>query len=314
MSGAEFGGTLPGLEGTDYTFNSEDTFRYFAANGLTLLRIPIQWERMQPRLRGPLEFNYLSGLKREVGWARQYGMSVVIEIQNFGRYSVDQGGWYQEYILDNWYDGQIRVSGDDLADFWVRMSNEFRWDPAVYAYDLMNEPHDMGDADWLSISQSVLLAIRGNGDNKLIMVPGNSWSGLANWSWVHGDWGWIWDPADNFAYEAHFYFDWDGSGNYVNGFDDGMWNRTIDAAYNFVNWCNQNGARCYVGEYGVPDDDPRWLSVLDSVLSVFDVAGFDGTYWSAGEWWGDYSLSVQPRENFSQHRPQMQVLWNHLGW
>jgi endoglucanase len=80
LSGAEFGEALPGMEGTDYTFNSEETFRYFASNGLTLLRIPIQWERVQPAPGGPLEANYLAGLKRNIDWARTYGMSVIIEI------------------------------------------------------------------------------------------------------------------------------------------------------------------------------------------------------------------------------------------
>jgi endoglucanase len=312
LSGAEFGQALPGAEGTDYTFNSEQSFQYFARNGLTLLRIPIQWERMQPRLSGPLDSNYLGGLKREIAWAQQYGMSVIIEIQNFGRYTLDQGGWSQECVIDN-LDCAVRVMTPDLADFWVRMSNEFMFEPTVYAYDLMNEPHDMGIADWKAISQTVLLAIRGNNDNKLVMVPGDSWSGAASWVSVHGPGGWIWDPANNFAYEAHLYFDPDASGGYAQPFDDGVWDRALGAVNSFVGWCTQNGARCYVGEYGVPDNDPRWLPVLDAVLSVLDNAAVDGTYWSAGESWGDYPLSVQPQQNFTVDRPQMQVLWSHLG-
>ena len=46
---------------------------------------------------------------------------------------------------------------------------------------------------------------------------------------------------------------------------------------------------------------------------MMDQAGVNGTYWSAGEWWGDYSLSVQPQNNFVVDRPQMPVLLNHLG-
>jgi endoglucanase len=312
MSGAEFGQALPGVEGTDYTFNSEQTFQYFAANGLTLLRVPIQWERMQPQLTGPLEPNYLAGLKREIAWAKLYGMSVIIEIQNFGRYTLDQGGWTQDCVIDN-FDCSNPVVTSDLSDFWVHMSNEFRFEPTVCAYDLMNEPHDMGNADWKASSQTVLQAIRANGDNKLIMVPGDGWSGAATWVDVHGPLGWISDPANNFSYEAHLYFDPDASGEYAEPFDDSVWDRSMEAVNSFVGWCNQNGVRCYVGEYGVPDDDARWLSVLDAVLSVLDNAGIDGTYWSAGEWWGDYPLSVQPQQNFMVDRPQMQVLWAHLG-
>jgi endoglucanase len=313
LSGAEFGAALPGVEGVDYTFNSEQTFQYFASKGLTLLRIPIQWERMQPELSGSLNSGYLAGLKRDIAWAKKYAMSVIIETQNFGRYSVDLGGGYQEYAIDNFYNGVLQVSGANLADFWIRMSNQFQQEDTVYAYDLMNEPHDMGDADWKVISQNVLTAIRDNGDNKLIMVPGDSWSGAASWVDVHGPTGWIMDPANNFAYEAHLYFDQDASGTYAAPFDADVWKRATGAANSFIDWCNQNGARCYLGEYGVPDNDPQWLAVLDTVLSMMDQAGVDGTYWSAGEWWGDYPLSVQPQNGFMLDRPQMPVLVSHLG-
>ena len=313
LSGAEFGEALPGVEGFDYTFNSEQTFQYFAAKGLTLLRIPIQWERMQPELSGSLNSSYLAGLKRDIAWAKQYGMSVIIEIQNFGRYSVNEGGVYREYAVDNFYGGVLQVSSANLADFWIRMSNEFQFEPTVYAYDLMNEPHDMGIADWKTISQTVLMAIRNNGDNKLIMVPGDSWSGAASWVGVHGPAGWIVDPANNFEYEAHLYFDADASGEYADPFDAGVLNRATNAVNSFIGWCNNNGARCYLGEYGVPDNDPQWLGVLDVVLSLLDNAGLDGTYWSAGEFWGNYPLSVQPTDNFMVDRPQLPVLAAHLG-
>lgn len=313
MSGAEFGGALPGVQGVDYTFNSPATFQYFASKGLKLIRLPIMWERMQPQLRQPLNPAYLAGVKQSINNARQVGATVIIEIQNFGRYSIDfgDGNGYNEYIIDNWYNGNIVVSRDDLADFWVRMSNEFKWDPAVYAYDLMNEPHDMGAADWMGITQSVLLAVRNNLDNKLIMIPGNDWSSAARWQDNH-PWAWISDPANNFAYEAHCYFDWDGSGNYSGGYEDGAPQRALDSLANFVQWCQWNNVRGYVGEYGVPGDDPRWLPVLDGFLTALDAAGFDGTSWSAGEWWGNNRLSLQPTFNYTVDKPQIAVLQNHL--
>ena len=47
VAGAEFGmSNLPGTLGRDYTFNSENTFRYFADKGLGLIRFPLLWERM----------------------------------------------------------------------------------------------------------------------------------------------------------------------------------------------------------------------------------------------------------------------------
>ena len=58
----------------------------------------------------------------------------------------------------------------------------------------MNEPHDMGVANWSQISQTVVTAIRGNGDNKLLMIPGDGWSGAIT-------------EADNYqyGYQDNFY-------------------------------------------------------------------------------------------------------------
>ena len=53
-----------------------------------------------------------------------------------------------------------------------------------------------------------------------------------------------------------------------------------------------HGKRGFVGEYGVPDDDGRWLDILDSALKYLQENGVNGTYWSAGPRWGDYKLAV----------------------
>jgi hypothetical protein len=52
--------------------------------------------------------------------------------------------------------------------------------------------------------------------------------------------------------------------------------------------------RGFVGEFGVPNDDPRWRGVLRSFLNALDNAGTEGCAWAAGEWWGNYRLVVSP--------------------
>src|SRR5205085_2256206 len=66
---------------------------------------------------------------------------------------------------------------------------------------------------------SVLNAIRANQDDKLVLIPGDSWSSANRWVTVHGPAGWIEDPANNFVYEAHQYFDSDESGTYRLSYD-----------------------------------------------------------------------------------------------
>ncbi|HWQ53901.1 MAG TPA: cellulase family glycosylhydrolase [Bryobacteraceae bacterium] len=300
LCGAEFGETaLPGIPGTNYTWNSEASFRYFGAKGLGLIRIPVLWERLQPEAYGPLESEYLAGLRANLDWAAASVCRVIIDVQNFGRY-------------------YGRVAGPEtLADLWVRLVLAFGDHPALYGWGLMNEPHDTGATRWMEASQAVVTAIRATGDTTLILVPGEAWSSARRWPDVHGAQAWIRDPADNFAYEAHQYFDRDGSGRYRRTYEDELARdpalalRGPERLSPFVAWCRANGVRGYLGEYGVPDTDIRWYGVLDLFLSALDDAGFDGTYWAAGEWWGAYPLSVQPAGGFD--RPQMAVLEAHLG-
>ena len=320
LAGAEFGeNKIPGSLNTDYTYNSEASFRYFGDKNLTLIRLPIRWERLQPTLDGPLEALNLNALKRDIGWAKAHGDRVIIDVHNYGRYKINEGGAVKEYVIDNFYDGVTKVSGANLADLWLKLSNEFKLEPVVYAYDLMNEPHDMGTADWKSISQAVLTAIRNHGDDKLIMVPGDNYSSADRWPVVHGPVSWISDPAGNFVYEAHQYFDRDNSGTYTRTYDQELALNPNLATVgqtrlaHFVDWCRSNGVKGFLGEYGIPGNDPRWDTVLDNFLRSLDDAGFDGSYWAAGEWWGPYSLSIQPQSNFSIDKPHLGTLAKHLA-
>ncbi len=322
VAGAEFGqGNLPGTLGRDYTFNSEATFRYFAEKGLGLIRLPLRWERLQHTPGGPLDEAYLAGVKSNVAWAKAHGAEVILDVHNFARYSVPVGASLETYVIDNrGPDGTVKITAAHLADLWVRLSNEFKFERTVYAYGLMNEPHDMGQANWKAISQTVLNAIRANQDDKLVLIPGDSWSSGNRWVSVHGPAAWIEDPANNFAYEAHQYFDSDESGTYKLTYDaelarnSGLGTVGSSRIAHFLTWCQANGVRGIVNEYGIPYNDPRWAAVLDDFLRALDAAGVDGAYWAAGEWWpASDMLSVQPAANFTQDRPQMTTLQAHLG-
>lgn len=330
IAGAEFGTSPPwapdfsnenpGTHGNEYWYNSEDTFRYFGRKGLTLFRIAIRWERIQPQLSQPLDADELNLLKTNIQWAKNHGCRVIIDIHNFGRYFKMVSSTRTECIIDNQYGGSVQISTADFCDLWVRLSAGFRSEPAVYAYGLMCEPHDMGTADWKQISQACLRAIRNTGDNKLILVSGDSWSAAHLWLAAHGPDSWITDPADNFAYEAHCYFDQDNSGSYAMTYDEefaldpDLPDRGRNRLKVFVDWCASNGVRGFLGEYGVPDGDSRWYEVvLERFLRDLDAVKMDGCYWAAGEWWGNYALSVQPQDNFTTDRPQLATLLRHRG-
>src|ERR1051325_9586625 len=81
VAGAEFGeNTIPGTIGRSHTYNSLTTFQYFASRSLSLIRLPIRWERLQPVLRGPLDPVNLASLKQDVAWAQATGCQIVLDV------------------------------------------------------------------------------------------------------------------------------------------------------------------------------------------------------------------------------------------
>jgi endoglucanase len=178
----------------------------------------------------------------------------------------------------------------------------------------MNEPHDLGHSSWKAISQAGVDAIRAEGDGRLILVAGDGWSKAHTFSSSNGSDAWIHDSHANFAYEAHCYFDHDGSGRYFRSFDQelakepDLAGRALRRLNHFQDWCTKNNVRGFVGEYAAPGNDPRWLAVLKQFQAAMDESGMQSCYWAGGEEWANNSSAIQPRDGFRTDAPQMAIL------
>src|SRR5580700_3914738 len=330
VSQAEWGDPLNETEGVgNYTYATAPTFDYFAARALPFIRLQVKWERLQPTLNGPLDTTQLGYLQQDVAYAQAAGAVVSICPHNEARYATleSQVANYDSdaCIIDNPCPGSpVNVTSDNFVNFWVQMSNVFKDDATVVAYDLTNEPHDMGVANWATIAQAAVSAIRNNGDTKTIMIEGDGWANATYWAMYNGDTPFITDPANNYYYEAQLYFDSDFSGTYAETYDQELAANPDLAVVGdtrlapFVSWCQTNSVPCYLGEYGIPNTDPRWLNVLDNFLIVLDQAQMPGTYWAAGELWATVPtcscsfLSVEPSSNFTTDAEQLPTLLGHL--
>jgi len=51
----------------------------------------------------------------------------------------------------------------------------------------------------------------------------------------------------------------------------------------FIEWCARNRVQGFVGEFGVPGVDRRWLKILVGFLRAIDQAGIESCWWDAGE-------------------------------
>src|SRR5690606_27289086 len=160
-------------------------------------------------------------------------------------------------------------------------------------YGLMNGSHGMRqDTPWFDIADGMIDSIRTTDTQSAIMVGGPSYSSSKEWPRVSDNLRLLVDPSHNLIYEAHVYFDDTSEGVYNESYDDEHASPStgVDRLAPFVNWLNQNGVRGFVGEYGIPDDDPRWKVVLDNALQYLKENGVNGTYWAAGSRWGTNRL------------------------
>ena len=305
LAGAEFGvdrglsNQTPGTHGLDYHYNGSRTIQAIADKDLQFIRLPFRWERVQPQLAGPLNFEELARIETVLLTAQQQGLVVLLDLHNYGRYRIATPTGVIDAVIDQPYGGQVLVDRNDLADVWRRLAARFADSPVVVAYGLMNEPHDLGDSNWREISQLAVDSIRQVDSHKCIVVPGDGWSSAPRFTEFNGPEAWIDDPADNVAYEAHCYFDHDAAGKYVLSYDQErqrdpqLAERGAERLGDFLIWLQRNNVPGVVGEMGVPTDDPRWCLLLADATAQAAAQNVPVCLWSAGEWWGEYRLSLQ---------------------
>ena len=218
---SKFSNTNPGRYQTRYHYDRQASFDYLAGRDIGHVRIPFRWERLQPELGGPLDGDEVRRLRGVIGRARAAGLEVVLDMHNYGAYYLSNGSEGVRRPI-----GSRHVSLAHFAAVWRKIAAEFGSVDGVVGYALMAEPYDLPAKNrlsparvWEKASQRALDAIRSTGDDTLVSVAGYAWSALSRWHRVHPD-GWIHDPAENFLYEAHHYWDRDHSGSYERGYAD----------------------------------------------------------------------------------------------
>jgi aryl-phospho-beta-D-glucosidase BglC (GH1 family) len=280
IAGGEFGGTA-GTHNYQYHYPTLSELAYYAGKGVDFIRLPIGWERVQDALGGPLDLaGDVALIKQVLADAASLGMDVIIDVHNYGRYKGVAIG------------APGGPTTAQFADFWKKMAIEFKDQPALVGYDLMNEPHSMPAGAWKAAAQAATDAIRTVDMKSIIYVEGEGWSGAHSWLQFNKDLI-INDPANKIVYQAHQYFDNDNSGTYNETYDgEGAYAMVGVARLEpFVEWLKANNLKGMIGEFGVPSNDARWLDVLKNTLDYMKANNLDGTAWGGGTWWGtDYVM------------------------
>lgn len=299
-------GIMPGTYGTDYLYPNEPYFDYYQSKGLTIIRLPVKWKRIQQTLGGPLFEDDMLRLDAVMAMARERGMKVILDLHDYGEYKIGS----TVYKL-----GTTQLPHSYLADLWQKVAARYVNEEALFGYDIMNEPK-LTNTVWFDAAQATINAIRQEDSQKWIFVEGLQYSSAWGWVKYGGDiLKNLNDPSNRIIFSAHSY--WDGGvGQYNSTY--GQMNRypTVGVAHvnPFVEWCNLNGVNGHVGEYGIPWTDTNFLAewnvVLNNFLAHVQANNIGGTYWRGGPGSGNYNLTSEPAANGTE-RPAMSILQNY---
>jgi endoglucanase len=282
LSGLEFGtGVYPGVLNVNYVEPTHAEIDYYASQGLNIIRLPFDWERLQPTMDGPLDQNYLSLIKDVVSYAASKGMTVDLDLNNFGLY-------YGQEI------GSAAVPNSAFANIWSQLASAFASSPNVI-FGLMGEPYEQTPQQWLTSANDAIAAIRATGATQEILVPGTDYTGGESWessgnaSVMSG----IVDPDMNFAYEIHQYLDADSSGDSTSVVSPEI---GVDRLTEVTEWAQSIGAKLFLAEFGVSSDsasltaNQNMLNYMAKNTNVWQGA----EEWGGGPWWGSYGFATDP--------------------
>ncbi|WP_257455825.1 glycoside hydrolase family 5 protein [Archangium lipolyticum] len=134
------GGVLPGTYGTTYSKPTLASLQYLKSLGHDVVRIPFIWERIQPDLNKGLDTNYKNLLLQTLIDANTAGLKVIVDMHNYGRYTSLSG-------VKRAFGEPGGPTKEQYAQAWSLIASAIKADAraysAVYAYDIMNEPHDL---------------------------------------------------------------------------------------------------------------------------------------------------------------------------
>ncbi|ADG76733.1 Glycoside hydrolase family 5 OS=Tsukamurella paurometabola (strain ATCC 8368 / DSM / CCUG 35730/ CIP 100753 / JCM 10117 / KCTC 9821 / NBRC 16120 / NCIMB 702349 / NCTC 13040) OX=521096 GN=Tpau_0079 PE=3 SV=1 [Tsukamurella paurometabola] len=295
------------------TGEPQSSYNYLASLGHKLIRLPISWNFLQPNLdTGNRTFHaaYWTAIKAEVAKIKAAGLKTVLDLHNGCE-------WTKPKTT-----APVKVCGAGLTladtnDVWLQLSNQFKNEPSVVAYDLFNEPvrfnhptrselQNAADQPYTSYKaavNSIVAALRANNDSKKIWVESLCCHREHDLASTDPNGGWVIDPLNKIVYSQHMYpvsdsskgevFDmakidpnyeqpqgdfWADWG-YVRGF--------LSRLDRFAGWCDRSNVQCSIGEVGwygdgqSPDSAALWNQLGDEWYNKANYHGFAVTYYGA---------------------------------
>lgn len=196
-----------------------------------------------------------------------------------------EGGWMQMF--------EKQLFADTFAEAWRILANGTKGHPALFGYNLINEPCQPSDIvliDYLTLQYEVAKIVRAIDPMTPIIIESNNWSNAESFRYLTPL------PLNDIIYQAHMYYPGDFTHQGVHGspvgatypnpakkLDKEELRRHLQPVRDFQ---LKYGARIYIGEFSAI----RWAAgaaqYLQDCIDIFEECGWDWSYHAYREWSG----------------------------
>ena len=278
------------------TWIGEEDFQLAKALGFNFVRIPF-WYRWFEHDNAPYSYSDygFTYLDRAVRWAKNHGVYVLLDLHGAPGC---QSPWDHTGELSRGEFFQDEEYQKRAAALWRVIAQRYKDEPAVWGYDLLNEPYSAkGADDWTRAHDQMYDAIREvDPDTIIVMEDGYK---LEERPWV--DDGFFPDPKalgwSNVVYSIHFYSGADPEFTTDSGLAD-----HAKRAELVVRIGSHEQDRCkvplYFGEFSTMGNHPNDIEGMRIFLTAFNAKGWAWSPWTwkyvnddgIGSIWGVYQF------------------------
>lgn len=234
----------------------------------------------------------ISELEKVLADAERLGIKVVIDLHS------PPGGRMANRNMRMFVEDKY---ADQFVEVWRKIATKFKGHPAIWAYDLVNEPVQSTPAknDYLSLQIRAAKAIREIDPEVPVIIESNEWDAPDTYRHL----GPV--PMKNIIYQVHMYQPGGFTHQLVNNnwgersdavkliqypgkIGDRVWNRAAleEVLQPVIDFQKKYGVRVYVGEFSAIRWAPGADKYLEDCIAIFEKHGWDWSYHAFREWSG----------------------------
>jgi endoglycosylceramidase len=294
-------------------FGPADYARVRTDWGMNVLRFLVSWSGLEPT-RGTYDDAYLAAIEQRIGWARDAGLLVVLDMHQdlYGegflggdgapKWTCDDARYAAFKPTDPWFLGSLDpnvgacfdtlwTNGDvrgHLVEGWHRLALRLAKYDNIVGFDPINEPFwgtypfSTFEADRLApFYAEVTNAVRSAAPGWLVFAEPSASRNLGFTS------GFPKLPFDGVVYSPHAY---DPSAESGSGFDPDHRQSMLQKISDMRDEANAMGAALFLGEYGGNASQPGIVPYMTAAYDGAGAVGASSTYWAYDKGDGGYSL------------------------